>query len=134
MQEFYLKPTLKYLNLLILQLKINLQTKWNKTKFVMLLLHLNHCWAATVALSWAVLWHVHNSWDRCNMWRHKNTSKNKRWEEKKERKLLKKRWIIDVFLWRQTWHFAMSQLIVYRPVFLSSFRDKAKPISKIHLV
>ena len=48
-------------------------------------------------------------WDsrKCHKWRHKNMSKKKGWEEKLERRSLKKRWIIDVLLFHIR-HFSLS--------------------------
>ena len=55
-------------------------------------------------------------------WRLKNMSKGEGWEEKSERKPLKKRWIYRLFLWRHTWHF---------PYLYNSLFESADAVSKI---
>ena len=59
---------------------------------------------------------------KCHVWRQKNTSKKDGWEEKWERKAIKKRWIIGVFLWRHTWHFPLSH---------KKYKNKTKKRSKM---
>ena len=58
-------------------------------KLIFLMLHLERVFCLA---DWSVMYE-RSTW-KCNVWGHKNTSKKEKWEKKP----LKKRWIIDVFV------------------------------------